>query len=155
MLCTLCRVATFAPCAQIHGTCLGFQLLHILASNVSRNDLLVETDSVAHASTLEFLPGAESSYMFGSMSTELRAKLSNPTQNIALENHECGESGVGMVGMGEDVECRHGKLRDVRPREHRHQQRVNLGGAIGCEVAVPECVLDCSVVSSTPRTEHA
>lgn len=25
----------------IHGTCLGFQLLHILASNVSRNDLLV------------------------------------------------------------------------------------------------------------------
>ena len=33
---------------QIHGTCLGFQLLHILASNVSRNDLLVDTDSVAH-----------------------------------------------------------------------------------------------------------
>jgi hypothetical protein len=26
---------------QIHGTCLGFQLLHILASNISRNDLLV------------------------------------------------------------------------------------------------------------------
>lgn len=43
----------------IHGTCLGFQLLHILASNVSRNDLLVDTDSVAHASTLKLTPEAE------------------------------------------------------------------------------------------------
>jgi gamma-glutamyl hydrolase len=38
----------------IHGTCLGHQLLHILESNVSRNYLLVDTDSVAHPTTLEF-----------------------------------------------------------------------------------------------------
>ena len=52
---------------QIHGTCLGFQLLHILASNISRNDLLVDTDSTSHATTLDWLPGAESSHLFGGM----------------------------------------------------------------------------------------
>ncbi len=29
----------------IHGTCLGFQLLHILEANVSFESLLVDTDS--------------------------------------------------------------------------------------------------------------
>ena len=29
----------------IHGTCLGFQLLHILEANVSFTELLVDTDS--------------------------------------------------------------------------------------------------------------
>lgn len=52
---------------QIHGTCLGFQLLHILASNVSRNVLLVDTDSVSHAATLDWAPGAEKSHMFKNM----------------------------------------------------------------------------------------
>ena len=55
------------PHAQIHGTCLGFQLLHILASNISRNVLLVETDSTSHASTLEFTPAAKKSRSFGTM----------------------------------------------------------------------------------------
>lgn len=49
---------------QIHGTCLGFQLLHILVSNVSRNDLLIETDSVAHPSTLIWTGKEKSSRMF-------------------------------------------------------------------------------------------
>lgn len=31
----------------IHGTCLGFQLLHILEANVSFTELLVDTDSGA------------------------------------------------------------------------------------------------------------
>lgn len=48
---------------QIHGTCLGFQLLHILASNVSRNVLLVETDSTSHATTLDWAAGAKDSYL--------------------------------------------------------------------------------------------
>ncbi|WIA39229.1 hypothetical protein OEZ86_005353 [Tetradesmus obliquus] len=76
----------------IHGTCLGFQLLHILASNVSRNDLLVETDSVSHPSTLIWpADGAEQrSRMFGNLPADLHAKLADPTQNIALQNHEYG-----------------------------------------------------------------
>jgi hypothetical protein len=50
---------------QIHGTCLGFQLLHILASNVSRNHLLVDTDSVAHPTTLQFTgTAASTSHMY-------------------------------------------------------------------------------------------
>jgi len=49
---------------QIHGTCLGFQLLHILVSNVSRNDLLIETDSVAHPSTLIWTGNEKDSRMF-------------------------------------------------------------------------------------------
>lgn len=51
----------------IHGTCLGFQLLHILVSNVSRNYLLVDTDSVAHRSTLEFTPAAAKSRFMGAL----------------------------------------------------------------------------------------
>jgi gamma-glutamyl hydrolase len=57
------------PPQQIHGTCLGFQLLHILVSNVSRNDLLIETDSVSHPTTLLWpADGAEkTSRMFGTL----------------------------------------------------------------------------------------
>ena len=60
-------------CLQIWGTCLGFQLLHLLPSNISRNVVLVDTDSVSHASTLNWAPGAESSRMFGGI--EVRAHL--------------------------------------------------------------------------------
>lgn len=74
----------------IHGTCLGFQLLHILESNVSFTELLVDTDSVAHASTLEFSDAANNSAMFGSMSPDLVKKLGDPAYNIALENHMFG-----------------------------------------------------------------
>ena len=52
---------------QIWGTCLGFQLLHILPSNISRNDLLVETDSVSLPGTLDWAPRAADSHMFGGM----------------------------------------------------------------------------------------
>jgi hypothetical protein len=52
---------------QIHGTCLGHQLLHLLVSNVSRNDMMVETDAVAHASTLEFTAAAADSQTFGTL----------------------------------------------------------------------------------------
>jgi gamma-glutamyl hydrolase len=55
---------TFSCALQIHGTCLGFQLLHILVSNVSRNDLLIETDSVAHPSTLLWTGKEKDSRMF-------------------------------------------------------------------------------------------
>jgi hypothetical protein len=50
---------------QIWGTCLGFQLLHLLPSNISRNVVLIETNSVSHASTLDWSPYATSSHMFG------------------------------------------------------------------------------------------
>ena len=53
---------------QIHGTCLGFQLLQILVSNVSRNDLLVETDSVSHATTMEWTGSEGKSRSFGNLS---------------------------------------------------------------------------------------
>ena len=59
------------PRAQIHGTCLGFQLLQILVSNVSRNYLLVDTDSVAHPTTLQFKAEASGSKMFGDMRVSL------------------------------------------------------------------------------------
>eukprot|EP00878_Enallax_costatus_P015279 GHUV01015998.1.p1 GENE.GHUV01015998.1~~GHUV01015998.1.p1 ORF type:complete len:381 (+),score=77.51 GHUV01015998.1:217-1359(+) len=74
----------------IHGTCLGFQLLHILVSNVSRNDLLIETDSVAHPANLQWTEAGKNSRMFKGMPEELFAKLEDPTVNIALENHEYG-----------------------------------------------------------------
>ncbi|MEW5303346.1 MAG: hypothetical protein WDW36_006048 [Sanguina aurantia] len=74
----------------IHGTCLGFQLLHILVSNVSRNDLLVDTDSVSHATTLDWTAGTAKSRMFGSMAPDLRDKLSSSEYNLALENHMYG-----------------------------------------------------------------
>jgi gamma-glutamyl hydrolase len=74
----------------IHGTCLGFQLLHILESNASFTELLVDTDSVAHASTLQFTDAAKESSMFGTMSTDLIAKLENDKHNISLENHMFG-----------------------------------------------------------------
>jgi gamma-glutamyl hydrolase len=74
----------------IHGTCLGFQLLHILVSNVSRNDLLIETDSVAHAATLQWTAAGKSSRLFKGMPDDLFTKLEDPKLNIALENHEYG-----------------------------------------------------------------
>ena len=74
----------------IHGTCLGFQLLHILESNVSFTELLIDTDSVAHPSTLEFTDAALESSMFGGMHNHLIKKLEDPTENIALENHMFG-----------------------------------------------------------------
>ncbi|GIL92877.1 hypothetical protein Vretimale_14806 [Volvox reticuliferus] len=74
----------------IHGTCLGFQLLHILASNISRNDLLVDTDSVAHPSTLIWQPAAADSRLFGGMAPDLKEKLADPKFNIALQNHMYG-----------------------------------------------------------------
>ena len=46
---------------QIHGACLGHQLLQILASNVSRDDLLIRTDSVSHPTTLKLTQEAETS----------------------------------------------------------------------------------------------
>lgn len=57
---------------QIHGTCLGHQLLHILVSNVSRNDLLVDTDSVAHPSTLDWTDNAAKSRLAGDMPVSRR-----------------------------------------------------------------------------------
>lgn len=74
----------------IHGTCLGFQLLHILEANVSFTELLVDTDSVAHASSLDFEEAANDSIMFSTMSQELRGKLSDPKLNISMENHMFG-----------------------------------------------------------------
>ncbi|KAG2482320.1 hypothetical protein HYH03_018742 [Edaphochlamys debaryana] len=74
----------------IHGTCLGFQLLHILASNISRNDLLVDTDSVAHPTTLIWQPAANGSRLFGDLAPDLHDKLADPKFNIALQNHMYG-----------------------------------------------------------------
>ncbi|KAF5835633.1 peptidase C26-domain-containing protein [Dunaliella salina] len=76
----------------IHGTCLGFQLLHILASNVSRNDLLIETDSTSHATTLQFWnkQAAEESLLFGDMPDKLRGALESEKHNIVLQNHMYG-----------------------------------------------------------------
>ncbi|GAX73090.1 hypothetical protein CEUSTIGMA_g543.t1 [Chlamydomonas eustigma] len=74
----------------IWGTCLGFQLLHILPSNVSRNVLLVETDSVSHATTLELNHDADSSRMFGGLASDLKKKLPDSSYNLTIENHEYG-----------------------------------------------------------------
>ena len=74
----------------IHGTCLGFQLLHILEVEAHFEDLLVDTDSVSHASTLEWAPGAARSWMFSGMDADLVDKLADPAFNISLENHQFG-----------------------------------------------------------------
>lgn len=74
----------------IHGTCLGFQLLHILVSNVSRNDLLIETDSVSHPSTLLWSGKEKDSRMFKDLPADLYAKLEDPKLNLAIQNHEYG-----------------------------------------------------------------
>lgn len=74
----------------IHGTCLGFQLLQILVSNVSRNYLLVDTDSVSHPTTLQFTQEAASSKMFGGLRPDLVAKLGDSAYNISIENHMYG-----------------------------------------------------------------
>jgi hypothetical protein len=82
---------------QIHGTCLGFQLLHILVSNVSRNDLLIETDSVAHATTMELTAAAGSSRTFGNLPADLTAKVADPRLNLILQNHEYGAQQWGAA----------------------------------------------------------
>lgn len=74
----------------IHGTCLGFQLLQILVSNVSRNDLLVDTDSVGHPTTLNFLPAASTSKIFSDFPPELKRKAASSNFNITIENHMYG-----------------------------------------------------------------
>ncbi|CAG9461317.1 unnamed protein product [Pedinophyceae sp. YPF-701] len=75
----------------IWGTCLGFQLLHILVSDVSRNDLLIETDSVAHPTTLEWAEDVrEKSALLEDMPDDLFDGLADPDQNIAMQNHEYG-----------------------------------------------------------------
>eukprot|EP00201_Polytomella_parva_P003485 CAMPEP_0175075468 /NCGR_PEP_ID=MMETSP0052_2-20121109/22023_1 /TAXON_ID=51329 ORGANISM="Polytomella parva, Strain SAG 63-3" /NCGR_SAMPLE_ID=MMETSP0052_2 /ASSEMBLY_ACC=CAM_ASM_000194 /LENGTH=361 /DNA_ID=CAMNT_0016344169 /DNA_START=117 /DNA_END=1202 /DNA_ORIENTATION=+ len=74
----------------IHGTCLGHQLLHILASNVSRNDLLVDTDAVAHPTTLKLTPAAATSRFFGGLPEDIVSKVADSRFNIALENHMYG-----------------------------------------------------------------
>lgn len=74
----------------IHGTCLGHQLLHILVSNVSRNDLLVDTDSVSHPSILEWTDSTDTSKLFGNLPADLKAKLQDPSYNLAIQNHMYG-----------------------------------------------------------------
>lgn len=74
----------------IHGTCLGFQLLHLLESDVSFKDLLIETDSVAHPSTLEFTKEASESLMFGTMDQSLIDASEDEEKNIIMENHMFG-----------------------------------------------------------------
>lgn len=74
----------------IHGTCLGHQLLHILVSNVSRNSMMVETDSVAHATTMDFTDAADTSRAFGGLPEDLRVKVEDPALNLILQNHEYG-----------------------------------------------------------------
>jgi hypothetical protein len=109
---------------QIHGTCLGFQLLHILVSNVSRNDLLVETDSVAHATTTQLTAAAASSRTFGGMPAELRAKVEDPSLNIILQNHEYG---TALTAGGW-----HGRRTGRRRRAETGDGRcLSVGGAAG------------------------
>lgn len=74
----------------IHGTCLGHQLLHILASNVSRNDLLVETDAVTHPTTMDLTAAANTSRPFKAMPADLLKKIPDPSLNIIMQNHEYG-----------------------------------------------------------------
>lgn len=74
----------------IHGICLGHQLLHILVSNVSRNDILVDTDSVAHPSTLQLTAAAATSDFFGDLPKDLVEKLPDSNLNLTMENHMYG-----------------------------------------------------------------
>ncbi|KFM28592.1 Gamma-glutamyl hydrolase A [Auxenochlorella protothecoides] len=74
----------------IWGTCLGFQLLHVLEANVSFTELLIRTDSVGHASTLDLTEAAPSSALFGGISPHLARKVADPALNITMENHYFG-----------------------------------------------------------------
>jgi hypothetical protein len=74
----------------IWGTCLGHQLLQILATNISRNDLLVETDAVGHPANLDFTEAAKQSRLFGGIQPDLYEKLASHDYDIALENHMYG-----------------------------------------------------------------
>eukprot|EP00955_Chlamydomonas_euryale_P058225 357001-Chlamydomonas_euryale.AAC.17 len=88
---------------QIHGTCLGFQLLHILASNVSRNDLLIETNSTSHASTLKLMDAAADSIMFGSLNVSAGARrrrtcMPAVAQRIHMQPYAC-ENYPGTIAV--------------------------------------------------------
>ncbi|EIE19350.1 class I glutamine amidotransferase-like protein [Coccomyxa subellipsoidea C-169] len=77
----------------VWGTCLGHQLLQILAANTSYNELLVQTDAVSHPSTVEFSDVAKSSKAFATMFSkrpDLVQQMQNPEANIVMENHEFG-----------------------------------------------------------------
>lgn len=74
----------------IHGTCLGFQLLHILEAEVDFTQLLVRTDSVSMAAPMEFTKAAKKSTMFSRMDGDLFGKLEDPAYNISMENHLFG-----------------------------------------------------------------
>ncbi|KAK9833340.1 hypothetical protein WJX81_007993 [Elliptochloris bilobata] len=77
----------------VWGTCLGHQLLQVLATNASFEELLVETDAVSHPSTLEFTPQAATSKVFGTMfskRSDLVESAADPEENIIMENHEFG-----------------------------------------------------------------
>jgi gamma-glutamyl hydrolase len=76
----------------IWGTCLGHQLLQILATNISRNDLLVETDAVGHPTTLNFVSEqvTSESKLFKDLPKELIDKLESADYNIAIQNHMYG-----------------------------------------------------------------
>lgn len=75
----------------IQGTCLGHQLLQILATwPANFTEILVPTDSVAQAGTLEFTADAASSYYMGELDPALKAKASDPKYNLIIENHEFG-----------------------------------------------------------------
>lgn len=74
----------------IHGTCLGFQLLHILESEMSFTELLVDTDSVAHPANLYLTDEAANSHLFKEMDADLIEKIQHPDSDLAMENHVFG-----------------------------------------------------------------
>lgn len=75
----------------IQGTCLGHQLLQILATwPANFTEILVPTDAVSQPGTLEFRAEAASSYYMGSLDPALKAKLEDPAFNLVIENHEFG-----------------------------------------------------------------
>lgn len=70
----------------IWGTCLGFQLLQMLMGDVMRDELLVPTDSVDHATTLTFTDAGQRSKLLGTLDPRLFAIASDPAYNITMEN---------------------------------------------------------------------
>ncbi|KDD75679.1 hypothetical protein H632_c555p0 [Helicosporidium sp. ATCC 50920] len=74
----------------IHGTCLGFQLLHLLETNVNYTDMLVRTESVSQAAPMCFTKDAKKSTLFSRMDEDLWEKLEDPAYNISMENHYYG-----------------------------------------------------------------
>ena len=58
-------------CLQLYGTCLGFEMLHILASNVTREDLMFET------------VGQDASIIFGRQGARARGWARRPREGQA------------------------------------------------------------------------